>query len=148
MIPCDLSDLSFFHKYRLIIIIIIKHLYNIYIILLRWSMSSNYYNNQLEIKSFEKPLVFLICFKVSGYQRLKLFFKDLLNLKILKVEYWTNNTCSFSLERPNSLWFKSVEFLMIGLNIGDKPLLRAYSIALPSWGGEIDFIRLKLKKVH
>jgi len=37
---------------------------------------------------------------------------------------------------------------MISLNIGDKPLIRAYSIASPSLGEELEFIRLKFKKIH
>ena len=34
---------------------------------------------------------------------------------------------------------------MIGLNIGDKPVLRAYSIASPNWHEEFEFYSIKVK---
>ncbi len=34
---------------------------------------------------------------------------------------------------------------MIGLNIGDKPVLRAYSIASPSWHEEFEFYSIKVE---
>ena len=34
---------------------------------------------------------------------------------------------------------------MIGLNICDKPVLRAYSIASPNWHDEFEFYSIKVK---
>ncbi len=52
--------------------------------------------------------------------------------------------------RPRSLRFRSGEFVMIGL-MGDpdangksRPLLRAYSIASPSWDEELEFYSIKV----
>jgi ferredoxin--NADP+ reductase len=47
--------------------------------------------------------------------------------------------------RPQSLRFRSGEFVMIGL-MGDtgKPLLRAYSIASPAWDEELEFYSIKV----
>ena len=56
-------------------------------------------------------------------------YKGLLALKVLHVKHWTEKTFSFSLERPQSLRFRSGEFVMIGLDNKDKPLMRAYFIA-------------------
>ena len=79
-------------------------------------------------------------------QNLEKAYRGLVNLKVLKVKHWTNKTFSFSLERPNSLRFRSGEFVMIGLENGDKPLLRAYSIASPSWDEEIEFYSIKVQE--
>ena len=40
----------------------------------------------------------------------------------------------FRITRPQSLRFRSGEFVMIGLPNADKPVFRAYSIASPSLG--------------
>src|SRR5690606_2967907 len=54
--------------------------------------------------------------------------------KVTEVTHWDENLFSFRVARPASLRFRSGEFVMLGLP-GDngKPLLRAYSIAAPSW---------------
>jgi ferredoxin--NADP+ reductase len=78
-------------------------------------------------------------------QNLEKAYKGLVNLRVLSVKHWTNKTFSFSLQRPNSLRFRSGEFVMIGLENGEKPLLRAYSIASPSWAEELDFYSIKVQ---
>jgi ferredoxin--NADP+ reductase len=64
---------------------------------------------------------------------------------ITKVTHYTDRLFSFRVTRPQSLRFRSGEFVMIGL-IGDngKPLLRAYSIASPSWDDELEFYSIKV----
>lgn len=64
---------------------------------------------------------------------------------VTAVEHYTDRLFSFRLTRPQSLRFRSGEFVMIGL-IGDngKPLLRAYSIASPSWDDELEFYSIKV----
>ncbi|MGR3755659.1 MAG: ferredoxin--NADP reductase [Tranquillimonas sp.] len=61
------------------------------------------------------------------------------------VTHWTDRLFSFRVTRPQSLRFRSGEFVMIGL-MGDngKPLLRAYSIASPSWDDELEFYSIKV----
>ena len=67
------------------------------------------------------------------------------------VKHWTDRLFSFRVSRPASLRFRSGEFVMIGL-MGDpdpktgkqKPLLRAYSIASPSWDEEMEFYSIKV----
>ncbi|WP_146344018.1 ferredoxin--NADP reductase [Falsiphaeobacter marinintestinus] len=65
---------------------------------------------------------------------------------ITQVKHWTDNLFSFRVSRPQSLRFRSGEFVMIGL-LGDngKPLLRAYSIASPSWDEELEFYSIKVQ---
>ena len=59
---------------------------------------------------------------------------------VTEVRHWTPSLFSFRVTRPRSLRFRSGEFVMIGL-LGDngRPLLRAYSIASPSWDEELEF---------
>jgi ferredoxin--NADP+ reductase len=67
------------------------------------------------------------------------------------VKHWTDRLFSFRITRPPSLRFRSGEFVMIGLmqtdeKTGkDKPLLRAYSIAPPSWDDELEFYSIKVQ---
>ena len=60
--------------------------------------------------------------------------------KVTFVKHWTDNLFSFKIKRPVSFKFRSGEFVMIGLpDISGKPILRAYSIASPSWSEELEF---------
>jgi ferredoxin--NADP+ reductase len=65
---------------------------------------------------------------------------------VTSVQHWTDRLFSFRCSRPQSLRFRSGEFVMIGL-MGDngKPLLRAYSIASPSWDDELEFYSIKVQ---
>ena len=64
---------------------------------------------------------------------------------VTSVTHWTDRLFSFRVTRPPSLRFRSGEFVMIGL-AGDngKALLRAYSIASPSWDDELEFYSIKV----
>lgn len=63
---------------------------------------------------------------------------------VLSVKHYTDKTFSFSLTRPASFRFRSGEFIMIGLMGEKKPILRAYSIASPSWDEKLDFYSIKV----
>lgn len=71
---------------------------------------------------------------------------------VTEVTHWTDRLFSFRMTRPTSMRFRSGEFVMIGL-MGDvnektgkaKPLLRAYSIASPSWDEELEFYSIKVQ---
>jgi ferredoxin--NADP+ reductase len=64
---------------------------------------------------------------------------------VTSVQHWTDRLFSFRVSRPQSLRFRSGEFVMIGL-MGEngKPLLRAYSIASPAWDEELEFYSIKV----
>lgn len=70
---------------------------------------------------------------------------------VTAVQHWTDRLFSFRVTRPASLRFRSGEFVMIGLMQTDpktgkeKPLLRAYSIASPSWDEELEFYSIKVQ---
>ncbi len=64
---------------------------------------------------------------------------------VTSVHHWTDRLFSFRVTRPRSLRFRSGEFVMIGLPTeAGKPLLRAYSIASPSWDEELEFYSIKV----
>lgn len=64
---------------------------------------------------------------------------------VTTVRHWTDRLFSFRVTRPASLRFRSGEFVMIGLmDDKGKPLLRAYSIASPSWDEELEFYSIKV----
>ncbi|MEL6800363.1 MAG: ferredoxin--NADP reductase [Pseudomonadota bacterium] len=71
---------------------------------------------------------------------------------VTEVKHYTDRLFSFRTSRPPSLRFRSGEFVMIGL-MGDPdpktgkqtPLLRAYSIASPSWDDELEFYSIKVQ---
>jgi ferredoxin--NADP+ reductase len=70
---------------------------------------------------------------------------------VTQVQHYTDRLFSFRCTRPLTLRFRSGEFVMIGL-MGDpdpktgkqKPILRAYSIASPSWDEELEFYSIKV----
>ena len=45
------------------------------------------------------------------------------------MEHYTDHLFRFRMTRPAGFRFRSGEFAMIGLMVGDKPIYRAYSIA-------------------
>ena len=66
-------------------------------------------------------------------------------LDVLTVKHWTDRTFSFTTTRPDSFRFRSGEFVMIGLPVDGKPLVRAYSIASPNWDEELEFYSIKVE---
>ncbi len=65
--------------------------------------------------------------------------------KVLWVKHWTDSLFSFAINRPSSFRFRSGEFVMIGLPVNGKPLLRAYSIASPYYDEELEFLSIKVQ---
>lgn len=62
---------------------------------------------------------------------------------ITHVHQWNDDLFSLKMTRPASFRFRSGEFIMIGLPKDDgKPLLRAYSMASPSYEEELEFLSI------
>ncbi|GGI18134.1 ferredoxin--NADP reductase [Oxalicibacterium faecigallinarum] len=66
-------------------------------------------------------------------------------VRILSVHHWNDTLFSFTTTREPSFRFESGHFVMIGLPIDGKPLLRAYSIASPSWEEHLEFLSIKVQ---
>ena len=70
---------------------------------------------------------------------------SVLQVRVNGVRHWTEDLFSLRVTRPASFRFRSGEFVMLGLVVEGRPLLRAYSIASPSWDDGIDFFSIKVK---
>jgi ferredoxin/flavodoxin---NADP+ reductase len=63
--------------------------------------------------------------------------------RVEQVRHYTDKLFAFTCERPAAFRFRSGEFVMIGLMNGERPLLRAYSIASPAWDDQLAFYSIK-----
>lgn len=64
---------------------------------------------------------------------------------VTAVEHFTDRLFRFRTSRDASFRFRSGEFVMIGMGGEDKPVLRAYSVASPSWDEELEFFSIKVE---
>lgn len=66
--------------------------------------------------------------------------------KVTGVTHWTpDGLFSFTIERPQSFRFEPGQFVMIGLpDENGKPIMRAYSVASPSWEDHVEFLSIKV----
>jgi ferredoxin/flavodoxin---NADP+ reductase len=64
--------------------------------------------------------------------------------QVLSVHHWNETLFSFTTTRPASLRFKSGHFLMLGLEVAGRPLLRAYSVASPNYEEHLEFYSIKV----
>ncbi|OYW33567.1 MAG: ferredoxin--NADP(+) reductase, partial [Methyloversatilis sp. 12-65-5] len=64
--------------------------------------------------------------------------------KVLSVHHWNDTLFSFKTTRDPSLRFRNGHFVMIGLETGGKPLLRAYSIASANYEEHLEFFSIKV----
>ena len=60
-------------------------------------------------------------------------------LPVTFVEHYTESYFRFRTKRPAGFRFIAGQFIMIGLMVDDKPIMRAYSIASPVWDEELEF---------
>jgi ferredoxin/flavodoxin---NADP+ reductase len=64
--------------------------------------------------------------------------------RVLAVHHWTDTQFSFTTTRDRGLRFENGQFVMVGLPIEGRPLLRAYSIASPNYEEHLDFLSIKI----
>ncbi|RRJ83070.1 ferredoxin--NADP reductase [Aestuariirhabdus litorea] len=68
----------------------------------------------------------------------------LLREQVTDVQHWNNTLFSFKTTRSPGLRFKNGHFIMIGLELEGKPLMRAYSIASANHEEELEFFSIKV----
>ena len=61
-----------------------------------------------------------------------------------KVIHWNDHLFSFRCTRNNSFRFQNGHFVMLGLEVEGKPLLRAYSIASANYDDYLEFFSIKV----
>lgn len=64
--------------------------------------------------------------------------------RVLSVHHWTDNLFTFTTTRDPALRFSNGHFTMVGLQIEDKPLLRAYSIVSANYEDHLEFFSIKI----
>ncbi len=64
--------------------------------------------------------------------------------KVLDIHHWNDSLFSFRTTRSPGLRFHSGHFVMIGLKVDNKPLLRAYSIASGHYEEHLEFFSIKV----
>jgi ferredoxin--NADP+ reductase len=63
---------------------------------------------------------------------------------VTEVHHWNESLFSFKTTRDRSLRFENGHFVMLGLPVDGKPLLRAYSIASPNYEEGLEFLSIKV----
>ena len=64
--------------------------------------------------------------------------------RVLKVQHWTDTQFTFTTTRDSGLRFENGQFVMVGLHVDSKPLLRAYSIASANHEEHLEFLSIKV----
>ncbi len=64
--------------------------------------------------------------------------------RVLSVNHWSDRLFSFTTTRDPAFRFENGHFVMLGIDLGGKPLMRAYSIASPNHGEELEFLSIKV----
>ena len=64
--------------------------------------------------------------------------------RVLSVHHWNESLFTFTCTRGASLRFESGHFVMVGLVVEGKPLMRAYSIASAHYEETLEFFSIKV----
>lgn len=65
--------------------------------------------------------------------------------EVLSVHHWNDTLFSFTTTRDPGFRFQNGQFIMIGLMVDDKPLMRAYSIASANYEEHMEFFSIKVQ---
>ena len=69
---------------------------------------------------------------------------NLTHERVLDVHHWNDSVFSFRTTRDRGLRFRSGHFLMMGLEVEGRPLLRAYSLASAHYDEHLEFYSIKV----
>ncbi len=65
--------------------------------------------------------------------------------EVLSVHHWNDTLFSFTTTRDPGFRFENGQFIMIGLMVNGKPLMRAYSIASANYEEHMEFFSIKVQ---
>ena len=65
--------------------------------------------------------------------------------RVTHVEHWTDELFTLRTTRDPALRFASGQFVMLGLMLDGKPLVRAYSVVSPYYADELEFFSIKVQ---
>ena len=63
---------------------------------------------------------------------------------VTDVHHWNESLFSFKTTRDQSLRFENGHFVMLGMEVEGRPLMRAYSIASPNYEDKLEFLSIKV----
>jgi ferredoxin--NADP+ reductase len=63
---------------------------------------------------------------------------------VTSVHHWNESLFSFTTTRDKSLRFENGHFVMVGMEVDGRPLMRAYSIASANYEEELEFFSIKV----
>lgn len=66
------------------------------------------------------------------------------NERVLAVRHWTDTQFTFTTTRDRGMRFENGQFVMLGLTLGSRALLRAYSIASANHEEHLEFLSIKV----
>lgn len=64
--------------------------------------------------------------------------------RVLEVRHWTDKLFSFKTTRDPGFRFESGQFVMLGLPVDGRPLMRAYSIVSATYADHLEFLSIKV----
>ena len=64
--------------------------------------------------------------------------------RVLAVRHWTDTQFTFTTTRDRGLRFQNGQFVMLGLSVDSRPVLRAYSIASANHEDHLEFLSIKV----
>src|SRR5712692_1350012 len=65
--------------------------------------------------------------------------------RVISVHHWNDTLFSFKTTRDPGLRFHNGHFVMIGLEVEGRPLLRAYSIVSANYEEHLEFLSIKVQ---
>jgi ferredoxin--NADP+ reductase len=65
--------------------------------------------------------------------------------RVLSVHHWNDTLMSFKTTRSQGLRFRNGHFVMVGLEVNQKPLLRAFSVVSPNYDETLEFYSIKMQ---
>lgn len=64
--------------------------------------------------------------------------------QVTSVRHWNDSLFSFTTTRDRGLRFENGHFVMVGMEVEGRPLMRAYSIASANYDEELEFLSIKV----
>jgi ferredoxin--NADP+ reductase len=65
--------------------------------------------------------------------------------RVLTVHHWNDTLFSFTTTRNKALRFRNGHFVMVGLEVNQKPLLRAFSVVSANYEESLEFYSIKIQ---
>ena len=65
---------------------------------------------------------------------------------VIDVHHWSDTLFTIKTTRDRSLRFRNGEFVMIGMEVEGRPLMRAYSMASANYEDHLEFYSIKVQE--